>query len=317
LVVTLIAAVIAGCASTLEDARLAAEKGRMDEAIEIWRTLAKEGNATAQLELARQYHQGEHVERDIDRAMELYRSAADGGEAAGAYWLGRIHHDARRVPRDHDTAEEWFARAAEMGSSEAGVYSDAYGGDADAQVELGLRTHPVLGEGATRERYALSWQWFGRAADQADRIGERFNDAFERLAYKTGANTSWNPVGEDVYTWTALGGDLDDGTQGLPQKRPAAGWWFRRSALTGNLKAQHRLALTYRAAKGEIADVGQAATWFRKSAEQGYAPAQYELAMMYAEGVGVGRNRDKAEIWMQKAARQGHDGARQYLNENE
>jgi TPR repeat protein len=88
LVVTLIAAVIAGCASTLEDARLAAEKGRMDEAIEIWRTFAKEGNATAQLELARQYHQGEHVERDIDRAMELYRSAADGGEGAGAYWLG-------------------------------------------------------------------------------------------------------------------------------------------------------------------------------------------------------------------------------------
>ncbi len=294
-----------------------ADQGRMDDAIKIWRTLAKEGNATAQLKLARQYHQGEHVERDIDRAMELYRSAADGGEAEAAYWLGRIYHDARYVERDHEKAKEWFSQAVEMGSGEAGVYDNAYSGDTEAQVELGFRTHPVLGEGTARERYALSWEWFGRAAEQYNPVGKRFDHAFERLAYKTGANTSWNPVGEDVYTWTALGIDLYEGNQELPTNRAAAGWWLRRSALTGNPKAQHYLGITYRDASGDIADPGQAATWFRKAAEQGYAAAQYALGKAYAEGMGVGGNPEKARIWMQKAARQGHDKARQYLNDNE
>jgi tetratricopeptide (TPR) repeat protein len=109
-----------------------------------------------------------------------------------------------------------------------------------------------------------------------------------------------------------LGVRLFDG-DGVEKDRAEAMAWLRKSADSGNVKAQFNLATVYYS-KGllEKPDKLEASKWFQKAADQGHEEAQLRLAVMYHIGDGVGKSIEKAIKLYRKAADQ-DNAAAQFL----
>jgi len=80
-----------------------------------------------------------------------------------------------------------------------------------------------------------------------------------------------------------------------------------RSAHSGDVYAQFKLANIYFEGRVVNQNDKEAAGWFMKAAEQGHAESQFILATMYEKGDGVGRDDARAYAWFVSAARQGHN----------
>lgn len=72
---------------------------------------AEENYAPAQLYLAKLYHQGEWVKKDLSRAVEWYTQAAYNGNAEAQYALGWMYFYGEGVLTNQEEAFEWFHRA--------------------------------------------------------------------------------------------------------------------------------------------------------------------------------------------------------------
>lgn len=92
------------------------DQGRLDEAIAIYRTLAEDGVAAAQVSLAGLYAGGEVAgEPDPARAFQWYEAAAKQGDSVGQLNLGDMYARGRGVERDSVEAWVWLSLAAEQG----------------------------------------------------------------------------------------------------------------------------------------------------------------------------------------------------------
>lgn len=76
---------------------------------------------------------------------------------------------------------------------------------------------------------------------------------------------------------------------------------LRRSAESGDARAEHDLAVAYESGRGVVRDDREAARWFRKSAEHGNAQGQYRLGTLYQAGRGVKQDYAQAAEWFQKS----------------
>lgn len=72
-----------------------------------------ENYVPAQIHLAKLYHDGNIVERDLKKAVNLYNEAALNGSHEAQYALGWMHFYGEGVPQNNEEAFEWFARANE------------------------------------------------------------------------------------------------------------------------------------------------------------------------------------------------------------
>ena len=81
--------------------------------------------------------------------------------------------------------------------------------------------------------------------------------------------------------------------------------WFEASALRGNLKAMHDLAIAYDEGRGTTRDASRAAAWFNRAANQGYVDSQFDLAVLYERGDGVKQNPLSALKWYLIASQSG------------
>jgi localization factor PodJL len=86
--------------------------------------------------------------------------------------------------------------------------------------------------------------------------------------------------------------------------------WFEASALRGNLKAMHDLAIAYDQGQGTARDPIRASAWFNRAANQGYVDSQFDLAVLYERGDGVRQNPVLALKWYLIAGRAGDAQAR-------
>lgn len=121
----------------------------------------------------------------------------------------------------------------------------AEGGDAGAQVELGLRFFEGRG---VAESDSAAFAWFSRAAALGSPEG----------MYHLG----------NLY---ALGLGVPAGETNADQR---AAQFFFEAARRGHAGAQHSLGLLYLTGKGVQTDKGEAAKWFRRAAAQGHAAAK-------------------------------------------
>lgn len=135
---------------TVAQGRTLLEQGRKEDAFRLFRYLALQGDAEAQLELARLFALGDGVTRDPRAAAEWYRKAALQGNAEAQYQVGLAHTLGSGLPQDHDEAAEWYRQAAEQGH-------------ASAQFSLGL-SH-ALGRGAVQD-HGEAARWFWAAASR-------------------------------------------------------------------------------------------------------------------------------------------------------
>jgi hypothetical protein len=86
------------------------------KSFEEYLSLAKQGDAEAQLHLGNMYKKGKGVPKDYKEAVRWYRKAAEQGEAVAQYKLGEMYYSGYGVPEyDLKEAVRWYRKAAEQG----------------------------------------------------------------------------------------------------------------------------------------------------------------------------------------------------------
>ena len=87
-----------------------------DKSFGEYSSLAKRGDAEAQLHLGNMYKKGKGVPKDYKEAVRWYRKAAEQGEAVAQYKLGEMYYSGYGVPEyDLKEAVRWYRKAAEQG----------------------------------------------------------------------------------------------------------------------------------------------------------------------------------------------------------
>jgi TPR repeat protein len=229
---------------------------------------AKQGDAEAQFELARDFLKGDGVTKDPVRAFELMSAAANQGHAEAMGGVGFFYANGIAVPKNEAKAVEWFRKGAEAGG-------------AKAQLNLGK----MLAEGKGVEKNESEGRkWIRAAADQeqpdaAYVMGTilyfgRFGQAVDYAAaypYLLKAAESGHPDAQNT-----VGLMLEAG-QGVELSAAQAEEWYRKAAKQGHTKAQSSLG---RLIGPEVQDRPrrlEALTWLLVSAKTGEITAQKML----------------------------------------
>lgn len=113
LLLSLAAPVAAG---PFEDATAAYEKRDYATALRLLRSLADQGDASAQYNLGVMYAKGHGVPQDYAEAAKWYRLAADQGDASAQFNLGIKYADGQGVPQDYVLSHVWFNLSAAQGN---------------------------------------------------------------------------------------------------------------------------------------------------------------------------------------------------------
>ncbi len=99
-------------ADTLSDAKRADSAGDFVKAAKLYKTLAEQGNATAQLRLAEMYEDGTGVLQDYKEVAKWARRAAEQDNADGQLLLATLYQHGEGVPKNFVEAHMWSNIAA-------------------------------------------------------------------------------------------------------------------------------------------------------------------------------------------------------------
>src|SRR5689334_14528122 len=98
-------------AGPLEEADAALDKGDHQTAFRIYKSLAEQGDAIAQIKLGGIYADGKGVERDYSAALDWFRRAADQGNARAQFNLGTMYEHGQGTSQDYNEAAKWYRLA--------------------------------------------------------------------------------------------------------------------------------------------------------------------------------------------------------------
>ena len=116
------------------------------------------------------------------------------------------------------------------------------------------------------------------------------------------AETPYSEKSADPEDQFRLGKAYEMG-EGVTQSYEKAGFWYRKSAEQGNIKAMHNLGILYINGRGCEVNLGEAYRWIKKAAESG-SPRSYALCgMMKAEGMGSKKDAQEALYWLEKGVK--------------
>jgi len=144
----------------LNDGKSAYEKGDYTTAYKEFKTLAEQGNAEAQYQLAQMYHDGEGVPKDYFEAAKWYRQAAEQGDAAAQVELAELYKGVPGIMQNYAEVVNWYRKAAEQG--------DAYG-------QIGLGARYAFGEGVPQD-FVQAYMWFNLAAAKGSKPAQTLRD---------------------------------------------------------------------------------------------------------------------------------------------
>jgi len=114
-------------AGPFEDALLAHDEGRYEDARELLLPMAEAGHVEAQDKLSHMNWYGEGAPADYAAAHEWARKAVALGSATAHYNIGAHYRSGTGVPRDDKLGFEWQLKSAELGDPRgAGAVSLAY-----------------------------------------------------------------------------------------------------------------------------------------------------------------------------------------------
>lgn len=90
-------------------------RGDFSAALQEWRPLAEQGNASAQFNLGQMYFLGRGVSQDYAEALNWFTLAAKQGDTTAATTIGSMYAAGRGVQQDFVRAYMWHALAVEHG----------------------------------------------------------------------------------------------------------------------------------------------------------------------------------------------------------
>src|ERR1700722_15112914 len=102
-------------AGPYEDASAALRRGDYATALRQFRSLADQGHAVAQYDLAWMYAFGDGVQQSDIEAAKWFLLAAKRGYALAQLHLGVAYNDGRGVAQNFAEAAKWYRLAAEQG----------------------------------------------------------------------------------------------------------------------------------------------------------------------------------------------------------
>ena len=102
-------------AGPLDDGIAAYQNGDYGTALRLYRPLAEQGDARAQVRLGFMYEMGRGVPQDYWQAGKWYRLAAEQGDAVAQNNLGSMYTDGQGVNQDYHEAVKWYRLGAEQG----------------------------------------------------------------------------------------------------------------------------------------------------------------------------------------------------------
>ena len=127
--------------------------------------LARQGELTAQIELANAYRKGLGVTQDYKTAVKWFTLAAEQGDAVAQYNLGIMHSFGLGVVPNYQPAVKWYTLAAEQGN-------------ALAQYNLGRLYY--LGKGVP-ENLVYAHMWANQASSNGFKMGSELTELLTEL----------------------------------------------------------------------------------------------------------------------------------------
>lgn len=250
---------------------------------------AENGDASAQVLLAKAYEHGDGVPQNDQTAFRWYRKAAEQGDAESQNKVGVLYSQGLGVDRSKEEAVSWYLKAARQknGSAMFNLGAAYYNGE-------GVRTDDV-------ESYA----WFLLAREAGNPSA---GDAVKRSA-------SENPRQVTV-AFTKIAEMYTRGDE-LPKDPTEALKWYRKAADAGDMKASVSVASMLLGP--DRTPTPQEAAEARKRcedvADRNFAPGAY--CMVLINRLGLGGPKDPAESmkWLNRAAELGHPKAALELGE--
>lgn len=151
-----------------------------------------------------------------------------------------------------------------------GLIDRAEKGDTGAQADLAMAY--LRGDGVVSNSAAAAG-WAGLAAAKGDPLGQFILATLYNSGIKPDQRTGFR--------------------------------WMSASALNGNVKAMHNVAVALVSGWGVEKNPVEAANWFGKAASMGYRDSAFDLAVLYERGEGVPQSTQRALYWYDKAAAAG------------
>jgi TPR repeat protein len=180
-------------AGPLEDGIKAYNRGDAKTALKLWRPLADQGNADAQVNIGVLHANGEGVPQSYPEAMTWYRKAADQGDVFALNNLGLMYMRGQGVQPSDTTAVTLYTQAAAKNF---------------APAQFNLATMYAQGRGIERDK-AEAYKWLTLAmAAYAPEDEDKRGDAEDFLQHLTTGMTAaetaegerrahdWKPQGD-------------------------------------------------------------------------------------------------------------------------
>lgn len=162
-------------AETYQQAKELYSSGQEQQAVDIWKELADQGDIEAQFALGAIYTNGSQlIPANKSESIKWFRMAAEGGHTISQYNLGNAYERGHGVEKSDQQAVVWWQKAAEKGHS-------------PAQFNLG--THYVFGRGVKQDIQQAETLW--RDAALQGHTAAQFNLA---TLYKFGPTEFQNPA---------------------------------------------------------------------------------------------------------------------------
>lgn len=234
--------------------------------------LAEEGNAEAQMNLAKCYVKGEGVERNFEEANKWLLKAAEQGNTDAMNEMGTAYLNGWGVPVDYKEAVKWYRKSAEQGN-------------AVGQAQLGA----CYAEGSgVPQNHKEAFNLFQKAAEQGDVIAQKFLADYYLTGYATIGIPQDFDKAFDLYLKAAEQGLGPAQTQvgvcymkglGTSQNTSKAIEWLKKASEKEPI-ALFNLGVIYINGEGGVSqDIGQGLEYMRKAASLGHEGAKRALQM--------------------------------------
>ncbi|XP_053430271.1 protein sel-1 homolog 2 isoform X3 [Nycticebus coucang] len=286
-------------------------------AIQLYKSLAKEGSYKAQNALGFLSSYGIGMEYDQAKALIYYTFGSAGGSMMSQMILGYRYLSGINVLQNCEVALNHYKKVADY-------IADKLEKSEGIPVEkVRLTERP---ENLSANNEILDWdiyQYYKFLAERGDvqiqvslgqlhLIGRKGldQDYYKALYYflkaaKAGSANAMAFIGK-MYL---------EGNAAAPQNNATAFKYFSMAANKGNAIGLHGLGLLYFYGKGVPVNYAEALKYFQKAADKGWPNAQFQLGFMYYSGSGIWRDYKLAFKYFYLASQSGQPLAIYYLAE--
>ena len=217
---------------------------------------AEHGDVFAQYELAKRYHEGNGVEKNIHQAFNWYLKAAGHGHVEAQFITATIlDKGSTGIEPNSEEAYKWYSKAAAQGHSQA-----------QAEISSGRWNNLV-------PKIRIDGDNITFAESHSEHVSNKSPFTREKLEKLTtqadeGDVDAQYDLGIRYYSGDGVDKDFEQAIK-----------WFLMAAEQDDAQAQFNLGIMYGRGEGTGKDVNKSMQWLKKAAEQGHA----EAVMMFSK----------------------------------